>query len=244
MGWADKRPPLKVRANAETPPMPHRAQVRRGRHRPLPHRAHVLRAEPHHRRARDDPAPRRGRRRKAALAKLLPMQRADFIELFEIMDGLPVTIRLLDPPLHEFLPHTEEGYRGSGEGRGIERRDACARARNELHEFNPMLGHRGCRLASPTRKSTRCRRARFRGACDAGKTSGKRRSPEIMIPLVMTKARAGADQKWSIDREGRVRRKGVKIPIMVGTMIELPRAALRRARSPRRRSSSASAPTT
>ena len=84
--------------------------------------------------------------RRPALAKILPMQRGDFVQLFAIMEGLPVTIRLLDPPLHEFLPHTEEDAGGGRQGHGARRRPSCCARAKELHETNPMLGHRGCRL--------------------------------------------------------------------------------------------------
>ena len=97
--------------------------------------------------------------RRAALAKILPMQRQDFVELFEIMAGLPVTIRLLDPPLHEFLPKTQADMEQVAKDIGVDVREIEARA-NKLHESNPMLGHRGCGSASPIPRSTRCRRAR------------------------------------------------------------------------------------
>src|ERR1700741_489517 len=111
--------------------------------------------------------------RRAALAKLLPMQRADFVELFAIMDGLPVTIRLLDPPLHEFLPHTEREIAEVPQAMGADARKLADRAR-ELHEFNPMLGFRGCRLAIayPEIAEMQARRI-FGDAVEAGKPTGK-----------------------------------------------------------------------
>ena len=110
--------------------------------------------------------------RRAALAKLLPMQRADFVELFEIMDGLPVTIRLLDPPLHEFLPHTDEEIAEVAAGDGRRRRTSCADRARELHEFNPMLGHpRLPARRSPIPEIAEMQaRAIFEAAVEAGKT--------------------------------------------------------------------------
>jgi pyruvate,orthophosphate dikinase len=150
-----------------------RRQVRRRGHRPLPHRAHVLR------RARiqavremilaDDEKSRR-----RAIDKLLPMQRGDFVELFEIMKGLPVTIRLLDPPLHEFLPHGEEEIAAVARNMGVDPKKLANRAR-ELHEFNPMLGFRGCRIAIAYPEVAEMQaRAIFEAAVEAGKRTGKR----------------------------------------------------------------------
>src|SRR5262249_2679087 len=121
--------------------------------------------------------------RRAALAKLLPMQRADFVELFEIMQGLPVTIRLLDPPLHEFLPHSEEEIAEVADAKKL-----ADRAR-ELNEFNPMLGFRGCRLALAYPEIAEMQaRAIFEAAAEAAKRTGKPVVPEVMVPLIATKA--------------------------------------------------------
>jgi pyruvate,orthophosphate dikinase len=120
--------------------------------------------------------------------KLLPMQRSDFVELFEIMHGLPVTIRLLDPPLHEFLPNTDEESRRGCRSHGCRCRKA-ARTRDALHEFNPMLGHRGCRLAVSYPEIAEMQaRAIFEAAVEAGKQTGKHVVPEVMVPLVGLKA--------------------------------------------------------
>ena len=166
--------------------------------------------------------------RRAALAKLLPMQRSDFLELFEIMAGLPVTIRLLDPPLHEFLPKTEEEI---AEVAGAMKVSAeKLRQRTEaLHEFNPMLGHRGCRLAVSYPEIAEMQaRAIFEAAVEAGKKTGSPVVPEIMVPLVglkkeldFVKARIDAVAKEVMAETG------VTIDYLVGTMIELPRAAIR-----------------
>jgi pyruvate,orthophosphate dikinase len=167
-----------------------------------------------------------GRRR--ALAKLLPMQRSDFIEIFRIMEELPVTIRLLDPPLHEFLPKTDadmaELARATGKDAATIRHRAI-----ELHESNPMLGHRGCRLAvtSPEIYEMQAR-AIFEAASTVIKESGVDLTPEIMIPLVLSRKEFDL-LKGMIDRIGAAVRKetGVEVHYLVGTMIELPRAALR-----------------
>ena len=126
--------------------------------------------------------------RRAALAKLLPMQRGDFVELFEIMKGLPVTIRLLDPPLHEFLPHGEEEIAEVAAAMGVDPKKLAHRAK-ELAEFNPMLGFRGCRLAIAYPEIAEMQaRAIFEAAVEAGKRTGKPVVPEVMVPLIATKA--------------------------------------------------------
>src|SRR5262249_42288153 len=128
------------------------------------------------------------RSRRAAIAKLLPMQRNDFIELFEIMKGLPVTIRLLDPPLHEFLPHTPEDIAEVAAAMGADPKKLEHRAK-ELSEFNPMLGFRGCRIAIAYPEIAEMQaRAIFEAAVEAGKRTGKPVVPEVMVPLIATKA--------------------------------------------------------
>ncbi len=166
--------------------------------------------------------------RRAALAKLLPMQRQDFAELFEIMTGLPVTIRLLDPPLHEFLPHTEAEIAEVAKAMGVGADKLRARAA-ELHEVNPMLGFRGVRLAIRYPEIAEMQaRAIFEGAVEAGKRTGKPVTAEIMIPLVMTKAELDQVKPIVVAMaEAVAAETGVTVPYSVGTMIELPRAALR-----------------
>jgi pyruvate,orthophosphate dikinase len=165
--------------------------------------------------------------RQRALAKLLPHQREDFEGIFQAMDGKPVTIRLLDPPLHEFLPHhpyeQEELAKKIGSTAEI-----IARRVEELHEFNPMLGHRGCRLGITYPEITRMQsRAIFEAACRVKKKGG-RPIPEVMVPLVGFLAefrdqeniiRATAEQVFQ--------EEGAKVDYLVGTMIEVPRAAIR-----------------
>src|SRR5258708_16233158 len=125
--------------------------------------------------------------RRAALAKLLPMQRDDFIELFKIMGGLPVTIRLLDPPLHEFLPHTEREIAEVAGAMNADTKKLADRSR-ELQEFNPMLGFRGCRLAIPSPQIAEMQgRAIFEAAVAAGIATGKPVVPDVMVPLIATR---------------------------------------------------------
>ena len=166
--------------------------------------------------------------RRAALEKLLPMQRADFTELFEIMSGLPVTIRLLDPPLHEFLPHTDAEIADVAASMGADPERLKARAQ-ELHEFNPMLGFRGVRIAIAYPEVAEMQaRAVFEGAVAAGKTTGQPVTAEIMVPLVMTKAEFDIVKARIVAMAQAVEAEtGVRVPHTIGTMIELPRAALR-----------------
>jgi pyruvate,orthophosphate dikinase len=165
--------------------------------------------------------------RRQALAKILPMQRSDFVELFRIMKGLPVTIRLLDPPLHEFLPHSDAEIAEVAKAAGIEPAQVRQRAA-QLAESNPMLGHRGCRLAISYPEICEMQaRAIFEAAVEAA-AGGSPVVPEIMIPLAATKRELDI-LKAVIDRvaEQVAREKGAKLEYYVGTMIELPRAALR-----------------
>jgi pyruvate,orthophosphate dikinase len=165
--------------------------------------------------------------REAALAKLLPMQRGDFKEIFEIMSGLPVTVRLLDPPLHEFLPKTDAEIADVAAAMGID--PARLRERSEsLHEFNPMLGHRGCRLAITFPAIAEMQaRAIFEAAAAVAQGGNAPVKLEIMVPLVLAKAELDF-VKARIDAVAeKVRGEGKKVPpYQVGTMIELPRAAL------------------
>jgi pyruvate,orthophosphate dikinase len=165
--------------------------------------------------------------RRAALAKLLPMQRADFTELFEIMAGLPVTIRLLDPPLHEFLPHGDAEIAEVAAAMGADPRKLTDRVR-DLAEFNPMLGFRGCRLAIVYPEIAEMQaRAIFEAAAEAAQRSGKPVAPEIMVPLIASKAEFDL-VKSGIDATAVAvaRETGAAIAYQVGTMIELPRAVL------------------
>ncbi|MFN4039419.1 MAG: pyruvate, phosphate dikinase, partial [Erythrobacter sp.] len=165
--------------------------------------------------------------RRKALALLLPEQRADFTAIFEVMAGLPCTIRLLDPPLHEFLPHADEEFAELADATGLGI-DHLKRRAGELHEFNPMLGHRGCRLGITYPEIYEMQaRAIFEAVCAVKKASGEAPLPEIMIPLVATK-RELAILKALVDRvaEEVFAEQGTRVDYLVGTMIELPRAAL------------------
>jgi len=165
--------------------------------------------------------------RRAALAKILPMQRADFAELFRIMKGLPVTIRLLDPPLHEFLPHSENEIAEVAKAAGLDPSSVRHRAA-QLAESNPMLGHRGCRLAISYPEICEMQaRAIFEAAVEAAE-GGESVVPEVMIPLVATKRELDI-LKTIVDRVAQevMREKGRKVQYLVGTMIELPRASLK-----------------
>jgi pyruvate, orthophosphate dikinase len=166
--------------------------------------------------------------RRAALAKIQPMQRLDFIELFEIMAGLPVTIRLLDPPLHEFLPKTHADMEQVAKDIGVDLREIEART-HKLHETNPMLGHRGVRLGISYPEIYEMQaRAIFEAVVEVQQKSGKTVCPEIMIPLVATRKELDL-MKVVIDRvaEEVSHASGEKLDYLIGTMIELPRAALR-----------------
>jgi pyruvate,orthophosphate dikinase len=165
--------------------------------------------------------------RRAALAKILPMQRDDVVQLFTIMAGLPVTVRLLDPPLHEFLPKTEKDFEAVARDTGVavevlKARDAA------LHETNPMLGHRGCRLGISYPEIYEMQaRAIFEAAVEVGKKLGKTVEPEVMIPLVATRKELDIlKEKIEVVARAVAAETGKKVPYLIGTMIELPRAAL------------------
>ena len=165
--------------------------------------------------------------RRAALAKLLPEQRMDFVAILRAMAGLPCTIRLLDPPLHEFLPHGDAEFAELAEATGLGV-DHLRRRANELHEFNPMLGHRGCRLGITYPEIYEMQaRAIFEAACDVAAEAEEAPVPEIMIPLVATR-RELEILRALVDRvaEEVFAQMGRRIEYLVGTMIELPRAAL------------------
>ncbi|MEQ8749785.1 MAG: putative PEP-binding protein, partial [Amphiplicatus sp.] len=165
--------------------------------------------------------------REAALAKLLPMQRSDFEEIFRVMRGLPVTVRLLDPPLHEFLPHSDNEIDEVAKASGMDAAKLKARA-HKLHEFNPMLGHRGCRLGISYPEIYEMQaRAILEAALNVAKETGDEVIPEIMIPLVALRAELTV-LKARIDAiaSSVFKEKGATLDYLVGTMIELPRAAL------------------
>jgi len=227
MGWADKVRSLGVRANADTP-ADARAALRFGAEGiGLCRTEHMFFDEERIQAVREMILADDERARRAAITKLLPMQRGDFIELFEIMQGLPVTIRLLDPPLHEFLPHGEKDIAEVAAAMGADPKKLAHRAK-ELAEFNPMLGFRGCRIAIAYPEIAEMQaRAIFEAAVEAGKRTGKPVVPEVMVPLIATKAELDI-VKARIDAMAQAvaKESGGKLEYQVGTMIELPRAAL------------------
>ena len=227
MGWADKARALGVRANADTP-ADARSALRFGAEGiGLCRTEHMFFDEERIQAVREMILAEQVDTRRAALAKLLPMQRGDFIELFEIMRGLPVTIRLLDPPLHEFLPHSEEDIAEVAAAMGADPKKLANRAR-ELAEFNPMLGFRGCRIAIAYPEIAEMQaRAIFEAAVEAGKRTGKPVKPEVMVPLIASKAELDIVKARIDDMAKAVTKEtGAKLDYQVGTMIELPRAAL------------------
>jgi pyruvate, orthophosphate dikinase len=228
MQWADGVRKLKVRANADTP-ADARAAIRFGAEGiGLCRTEHMFFDEDRIRAVREMILAGDEKARRAALAKLLPMQRADFVELFKIMGDLPVTIRLLDPPLHEFLPHSEQEIAEVAAAMDADPQKLADRAR-ELSEFNPMLGFRGCRLAIAYPEIAEMQaRAIFEAAVEAERETGKPVAPEIMVPLIATKVELDLI-KERIDATAKMVGDETKhkFHYQVGTMIELPRAALR-----------------
>ena len=227
MGWADQVRKIGVRVNADTPEDA-RTAIKFGAHGiGLCRTEHMFFEETRIRTVREMILAEDEQARRAALSKLLPMQRADFVELFEIMKGLPVTIRLLDPPLHEFLPHTHAEIEEVARAMNTDPRRLADRAR-ELAEFNPMLGFRGCRLAVAYPEIAEMQaRAIFEAAVEAGKRTGKAVGLEVMVPLIATKAEFDL-VKARIDSTAQsvMRETNTKLAYQVGTMIELPRACL------------------
>ena len=228
MSWADARRRMKVRANAETPADARAARSFGAEGIGLCRTEHMFFEGERIVAVREMILANDEAGRRAALAKLLPMQREDFAALFEIMSGLPVTIRLLDPPLHEFLPHTEAEIAEVAAAMGASADKLRARA-DELHEFNPMLGFRGVRLAIAYPEIAEMQaRAIFEAAVIAGKKTGQPVLAEVMVPLVMTKPEYDMTRARIIAMAEQVAKEtGVAVPYQIGTMIELPRAALR-----------------
>ncbi|MBL26735.1 MAG: pyruvate, phosphate dikinase [Rhodospirillaceae bacterium] len=230
MDWADKLRTMKVRTNAETPTDARMARKFGAEGIGLCRTEHMFFDGDRIVAVREMILADNVDGRKAALAKILPMQRQDFVELFRIMAGLPVTIRLLDPPLHEFLPHSHEELtevaKETKEDPEVVRRRAA-----QLQEANPMLGHRGCRLGISYPEIYEMQaRAIFEAAVEVGNEGGKWVEPEIMIPLIATRKeldllKARVDAVAAAVAE----ETGVKLTYLVGTMVELPRAALQAA---------------
>ena len=224
MEWADKIRRMKVRANAETPLDAQTARDFGAEGIGLCRTEHMFFDAARITAVRQMILADSEKGRRAALEKLLPEQRADFVAIFKVMAGLPVTIRLLDPPLHEFLPHQESEFAEVAEAAGVDV-EVLKRRAADLFEFNPMLGHRGCRLGVTYPEIYEMQaRAIFEAAC-ALETAPV---PEIMIPLVATKRELEL-MKDVVDAaaEAVFAEKGKRIEYLVGTMIELPRAALK-----------------
>jgi pyruvate,orthophosphate dikinase len=227
MGWADSARHLKVRANADTP-NDARVAVKFGAEGiGLCRTEHMFFEGERIVAVREMILADDEKGRRAALAKLLPMQRADFTALFEIMQGMPVTIRLLDPPLHEFLPHGADEIAEVATAMGADAKKLAERAQ-DLAEFNPMLGFRGCRLAVAYPEIAEMQaRAIFEAAVEAGKRTAKAVVPEVMVPLIATKAEFDlVKERIDAMAEAVARETGVRVEYQTGTMIELPRACL------------------
>ena len=228
MSWADSIRKLKVRTNSETPADTKTARDFGAEGIGLCRTEHMFFDEERILSVREMILSKTKEDRARALTKLLPHQKKDFVEIFKIMGGLPVTVRLLDPPLHEFLPHAEKEILEVANAVRVDLKEVKSRI-SELHEQNPMLGHRGCRLgiSYPEIYEMQCR-AIFEALVELKKNKIKSAFPEIMIPLVSTEAEIKIMKNLVIRIAKNVQEENkVKIDFMVGTMIELPRAAIK-----------------
>ncbi|NKI56676.1 pyruvate, phosphate dikinase [Labrenzia sp. PO1] len=230
MGWADKVRRMRVRTNAETPQDAKVAREFGAEGIGLCRTEHMFFEGERIIAVREMILAETEAGRRTALAKLLPMQRQDFTDLFEIMHGLPVTIRLLDPPLHEFLPKSEEELADVAKAMGADPELLRDRAL-ALEEFNPMLGHRGCRLlVSYPEIAEMQARAIFEAAVEAAKITGAPVVPEIMVPLVGLKGELDlVRQSIEVMAKAVMSETGAELTYQIGTMVELPRAALKAA---------------
>lgn len=226
LGWADDIRKLRVRTNADTPFDAKVARDFGAEGIGLCRTEHMFFAEDRILAVREMILAQDATARKKALAKILPMQRQDFKEIFEAMDGLPVTIRLLDPPLHEFLPATDADIEKVAKQLAVSKQELADKIQS-LHEFNPMLGHRGCRLGITYPEIYEMQaRAIFEAAAETSK-GGKKVIPEVMIPLIGDVKELQTTKKVIEDIAACVmREKKIKFEYRVGTMIEIPRAAL------------------
>ncbi len=226
MQWVDEHRVLGVRANADTPEDARNAREFGAEGIGLARTEHMFFKEDRILAVREMIMASSKEERFKALNKILPMQKEDFVGVFKAMDGLPVTIRLLDPPLHEFLPKGDEEIAAVAKRMGRSARDV-KETTDKLHEFNPMLGHRGCRLGLTFPEIYEMQtRAIIEGACDA-KSSGVDVRPEIMIPLVGMKTELAVLREM-VERiaVGILKQRGVDLAFSIGTMIEVPRAAI------------------
>ena len=228
MNWADNIRKLKVRTNSETPIDTKTARDFGAEGIGLCRTEHMFFDEERILSVREMILSKSEADRAKALEKLLPHQKKDFTQIFKIMNGLPVTIRLLDPPLHEFLPKSEKEISEVANVVGVDKKEVESRI-HELYEQNPMLGHRGCRLgiSFPEIYEMQCR-AIFEALSDLKKNKQKSAFPEIMIPLVSTEAEIKIMKDLVINTAKKVQNENnIKIKFLVGTMIELPRAAIK-----------------
>ena len=227
MGWADGIRTLKVRANADNPRDAQQAIKFGAEGIGLCRTEHMFFEEDRIPAVRQMIVSKTEAERRVALDKLLPMQRSDFEGIYKAMGEFPVTIRLLDPPLHEFLPHKDEEIAALAKEMGLTFEELRATV-DELHEFNPMMGHRGCRLAVSYPEIAEMQtRAIIEAAINVRKETGFSVIPEIMIPLVGEVKELAYVKATVVDTAKKVMaERGVEIPYLVGTMIEIPRAAL------------------
>lgn len=227
MTWADEIRKLKVRTNADSPRDTKQAVEFGAEGIGLCRTEHMFFAEDRIMAVREMIIAKNEEQRRKALDKLLPMQREDFIGIYEALEGMPATIRFLDPPLHEFLPHNDEDIHTLANDMGITFEEIKATV-NELHEFNPMMGHRGCRLAVSYPEIAEMQtRAVIEAAIEVKNRKGYEIVPEIMIPLVGEIR----ELKYVKDvvvktAEAVIKEKGTDLEYKIGTMIEIPRAAL------------------
>ena len=228
MKWADSFRKLKVRTNSETPLDTKTARDFGAQGIGLCRTEHMFFDEQRILSVREMILSKSKKDRDKALAKLLPHQKKDFVEIFKIMNGLPVTVRLLDPPLHEFLPSKTKEIKDISNSLNLDVKELESRI-NELHEQNPMLGHRGCRLgiSFPEIYEMQCR-AIFEALVECKNEKYKSIIPEIMIPLVSTEAEIKIMRDLVVRVANQVQNENkTKINYLVGTMIELPRAAIK-----------------
>jgi len=226
MGWADQTRRLKVRTNADSPHDARQAREFGAEGIGLTRTEHMFFGEERIMKMREMILADDETSRRAALEKLLPMQQEDFDGIFRAMDGLPVTIRLLDPPLHEFLPHEVEDMKALAKEMGVDL-ETIQRKVESLHEENPMLGHRGCRLSLTYPEICEMQVSAIIGAACAVKKDGVDVQPEIMIPLTGARRELSDLRELSIKVAEKVmKEQDQKVEFLVGTMIEIPRAAL------------------
>ena len=228
MSWADNIRKLKIRTNSETPQDTKTARDFGAEGIGLCRTEHMFFNEKRILSVREMILSKTQEDRARALEKLLPHQKKDFIEIFKIMSGLPVTVRLLDPPLHEFLPRTNKEINEVASIVNLSMKEIASRI-DELHEQNPMLGHRGCRLgiSFPEIYEMQCR-AIFEALSELKKNKQKFAFPEVMIPLVSTETEIKIMKDLVIRVAGQVEKENkIKVDYLVGTMIELPRAAIK-----------------